>query len=275
MNISVIIPSYKPMEYIYTCLDSLKNQTLSVDEYEVIVILNGCKEPYYTQLEKYFNREYKEVNLNFIQIDQGGVSNARNIGLNVAKGKYITFVDDDDYISASYLDEMYRIAITGSMPITNIIAFTEGINTSQPYYITDLFNTNLNSGVRQIMQVRSYFSIPYCKLIDRDIITNRRFNTKFKNGEDGLFIFSISDRVKNIELTSKKAIYYRRYRDGSAVYSQSKKVLVATNINLIKEYTSLYLKHIFKYDFLFYITRILASIQNIINGLRGIQNKIK
>ena len=53
MKISVIIPTYKPKEYIWECLDSLKSQTFDKKEFEIILILNGCKEPYYSEIDKY------------------------------------------------------------------------------------------------------------------------------------------------------------------------------------------------------------------------------
>ena len=102
MKISVIIPTYKPGAYIWECLDSLRNQTLPKEDFELILVLNGCKDPYYSQIQEYIDKNLIGNNVNFIQTDTGGVSNARNIALDVAKGEYITFIDDDDYISASF-----------------------------------------------------------------------------------------------------------------------------------------------------------------------------
>ena len=85
MKISVIIPTYKPQEYLWKCLDSLDRQTLSNDNFEVILVLNGCKEPYYSQIKNYIAKR-NDLNIIFIQTDEGGVSNARNKGLDIAKG---------------------------------------------------------------------------------------------------------------------------------------------------------------------------------------------
>lgn len=53
MKISVIIPSYKPRDYLFECLDSLSCQTFPHDEFEVVLILNGCKEPYISTINSY------------------------------------------------------------------------------------------------------------------------------------------------------------------------------------------------------------------------------
>lgn len=81
MDISVIIPTYKPQSYIWECLDSLKNQTFAKERFEIILVLNGCREPYYSQIHAYIENNLHGYNVNFIQTDQGGVSNARNIAL--------------------------------------------------------------------------------------------------------------------------------------------------------------------------------------------------
>ena len=99
MRISVIIPSYRPEEYLYECLEAIRNQTLTQNEFETLVILNGCKEPYFEQIQKYIN--VHSSNIRLIQTDVPGVSNARNIGIEAAKGEYLTFVDD--IVSPVYL----------------------------------------------------------------------------------------------------------------------------------------------------------------------------
>ena len=105
MKVSVIIPTYKPQKYLWKCLDSLDNQTLAKDYFEVVLVLNGCKEPYDTQIKEYISK-HNDLIINYIQTDEGGVSNARNIGIDVAKGEYVSFIDDDDYVSPKYLQRL-------------------------------------------------------------------------------------------------------------------------------------------------------------------------
>ena len=92
MKISVIVPTYKPKDYLWECLDSMYNQTLPYNDFEVVIVLNGCKEPYYTNIWKYIN-EHPKINWRYLHTDEGGVSNARNMALDAAKGDYITFLN--------------------------------------------------------------------------------------------------------------------------------------------------------------------------------------
>ena len=106
MKISVIVPTYKPQTYLWECLDSIYNQTFPKTDYELVLVLNGCNEPYNTQIKEWLSK-HEDLQVQYFQIDEGGVSNARNIALNNAKGKYVTFIDDDDLISFSFLEELY------------------------------------------------------------------------------------------------------------------------------------------------------------------------
>lgn len=72
MQISVIIPSYKPKEYLWECLDSLCKQTMDKRQFEILLILNGCCEPFKSQIEKYITEYMQDMNVRFIQTNQGG-----------------------------------------------------------------------------------------------------------------------------------------------------------------------------------------------------------
>lgn len=262
--ISVIIPSYTPGSYIYECLDSLRMQTLSYKEFEVVLILNGCKEPYESELKAYAKRYEKVINLSIFQTDTPGVSNARNIGIEKSRGKYVAFIDDDDFVSPQYLAELYTVAKTGVVPISYIVAFTDGQNEAQPYYITDLYEQNETKGICKIMELRGFMSIAYCKLLDRDLIGKRRFDTRFSNGEDVLFMASISNIIKYMKLVPRSAVYYRRLRKNSAVTKpMSMSVRVWKSLSLCMAYIRLYFSHPFSYNPLFFATRILASLRGI------------
>lgn len=269
VKISVIIPTYKPQSYLWKCLDSIKNQTLAKDEFEVILILNGCKEPYYSQIKEYISTHLQELNVNFIQVDQGGVSNARNIGLDNAKGEYITFIDDDDYISTVYLEELYERGKTGKTVVSNVLVFIDGENKIIDYPINDLYSNYKNENNVPIMKLRPYMSTVYAKIFAKKTIGYRRFNVKYKNGEDALFMFEISDCIKSFDLTSSNAIYYRRLREGSAI-SNNKNIsyVLKNSFSLMCDYTKVYFSNFKSYSFLFYCTRILANFKNILISMK-------
>lgn len=264
--ISVIIPTYRPQAYIWECLLSLATQTLPKNLYEIIIVLNGCNEPFHSQIQQYIIDYLSAHQVQLIQTDTGGVSNARNLGLDAAKGDYITFIDDDDYISPTYLEELYTLADENTIVLAYPYAFNDGKpNIQLPYRITDAYNYCIKHKYNTIDTIaRKFFSGPCMKLIPVSFIQDKRFDTRFKNGEDSLFMFLISNKFKTLILTSTKAIYYRRFRTGSASLSLNYLQRLKNSIRLSIEYTYIYFSDIKQYDFNFYITRIMGSIRSII-----------
>jgi len=266
-KISVIIPTYKPQSYLWSCLDSLCNQTLSEDSFEVIIVLNGCKDHFDSDIKKYLEM-HKAVNWRYFQIDQAGVSNARNFALDKANGEYITFLDDDDYVNASYLQELYDKASYNCTPICNTIAFVDLTNEiKKDYVIANTFKRCSKKSKITIVDARRYFAGPVRKLIHKGIIGTRRFNVEFKNGEDSLFMFLISDKIKSISCTSDNAIYYRRLRTaGANSHHRSFIDRFCNSIMLIVEYTSIYISAPTKYNLRLYIMFVLGAIKTIFVG---------
>lgn len=269
MNISVIIPTYKPQAYLWVCLDSMVAQTFPKEEFEVILVLNGCTEPYKSDIEQYISSKMAGMHVQFIHTEQGGVSNARNIGLDAAKGEYIAFIDDDDYVSPAYLGQLYAKAAIDTVSVCYPLSFIDGTIDYKPFYITGDYIRNAHHGKCDFKQARKFFSGPVYKLIHRNIIGTRRFNLHFKNGEDALFMFLISDKFKNVDFTNKEAIYYRRYRHNSATtIHQGLWLYIKNQLRLMMFYTQIYLNAPLRYNFNFYVTRLLAAVHSILLRLR-------
>lgn len=262
MKISVIIPTYTPKEYLWECLDSLNNQTFPKRDFEIILVLNGCNEPYKSQIQEYVD-SHKELNIKFLHTLQSGVSNARNKALDIARGEYVAFIDDDDLVSPTYLERMYNIADTDTIVLCYPYAFDDGhLDKQLPYSITNVYETCSIKKYNKISsKVRSFFSGPCMKLIPMGFIKDRRFDVRFKNGEDTLFMFLISDCIKNIQFASRDAIYYRRNREGSAVNVKLKLSNVChSNVLQIVTYIKYYLQNPYEYNILFFFSRIGGAL---------------
>ena len=259
--ISIIIPTYRPQEYLWQCLDSFAAQTLDKSQWELIVVLNGCNEPWLQQLNTY-QSAHSDMSIQIIQTDTAGVSNARNIGLDHAHGEYIGFVDDDDYVSPSYLEQLIQLATPDTIAAAYSIAFDE-THAFIPYYIETAYHVYAPQGIVPYSVARRYFSGPCMKLIHRDIIGDRRFDTRFASGEDSLFMFLISNRMHQVAFTDQQAIYYRRMRPCSASHRLSCPQRARNCMQLLREYTHIY-RNGEGYAFAFYITRILGLIHSII-----------
>ena len=264
MKISVIIPTYKPQAYLWECLDSVVAQTFPKEDFELILVLNGCTEPWKSQIQEYINSKMNGMNVKFIHTEQSGVSNARNLALDVAEGEYIAFVDDDDLISPNYLAGLYDLSDNETVALSNAYAFNDGVlDIKIPYVISDAYEHYSCLGKVKSSKVRKYFSGPCMKLINMSFIQGRRFDIRFKNGEDSLFMFLISDRIKWVNFSSSDAIYYRRYRENSAVTcKKSMKYILTNGLMLISAYSRIYFSNPFKYSLRRYFYVILGTIHN-------------
>lgn len=258
LKVSVIIPSFRPGAYVIECLDSIINQTLRRDDYEVIIVLNGEKEPYLSMLN---NKIACHNNMRVIYTSESGVSNARNIGLDIARGEYIAFLDDDDFVSSQYLEVLLECVQKqdGTIACSDVKTLDMKGDIGEDY-ISRAFKRALQKPVStSVFKRRSFLSSSCCKLIPVKVISNRRFNSNIRLSEDALFMASISDKIESISISNGIAIYYRRLRAGSATRSQHnylKKVL--RKISLIKLFATIYIKGFPHYNFPFFLTRIIA-----------------
>ena len=102
--ISVIVPVYNVENYLKRCLDSIINQTYQ--NIEIILIDDGS-----TDNSGNLCEDYKKIDnrIKVVHKTNGGLSDARNTGIKKAKGKYITFVDSDDYVEYDYVEYLYNL----------------------------------------------------------------------------------------------------------------------------------------------------------------------
>ena len=113
MKLSIIIPVYNTKKYIRKCLDSILNQNF--EGLEIILVNDGSTDDTPEILREY-EKKYPDKII-VIDKENGGQGSARNVGMKIAKGDYITFVDSDDYIKENMYQEMYDMATEGNYDI--------------------------------------------------------------------------------------------------------------------------------------------------------------
>ena len=275
MKISVIIPTYKPQAYLWECLDSIYNQTFPKQNFELLLVLNGCNEPYNGQIKDWLSL-HGDLQVQYIQTDEGGVSNARNMALDRAKGEYVTFIDDDDSVSEKFLEELFEKASPDTVALCYPYAFKDGHRENQlKYTVTDAYNYGIKHDVCCLTsRVRKYFSGPCMKLIPMSFIQERRFDKRFRIGEDSLFMFLISDKIHKVALTSTCAVYYRRYRETSVSFlERSAKEQITNNMKLVWEYIKIYCHG--GYSSYIFATRVASRIREmLLYPVTGIKKKV-
>lgn len=272
IDISVIIPSYKPKEYIWECLDSLYLQTLDKSRYEVIVVLNGCDRPWSDDIRNWIE-SHRDMQAKLILSPTAGVSNARNIGIDKVKGQFIAFIDDDDYVSHSYLEGLFKRTYDckNAVVLSNSISFIDGSNEfNESYYLRTTYYKLKNSSRKiSLFHARSIFNGPWMKLLPTGFIQGCYFDTKFKNSEDALFMYKISKHFNTILLAPEDSVYYRRFRDDSATKrDKSVNYIITNQFKFINAIIRTYLASPLKYNISFTLSRIVASLKSIYLQLR-------
>lgn len=106
VNVSVIIPVYNTEKYLRRCIDSLVNQTLQ--EIEILLVDDGSTDQSLSIIQEYENKYPSKVRT--YTKGNGGQATARNLGIKLSRGKYIGFVDSDDYVDNRMYETMYRVA---------------------------------------------------------------------------------------------------------------------------------------------------------------------
>lgn len=262
MLVSVIIPTYKPQDYLWECLEALMAQTISKEDFEVILVLNGCNEPYKSAIDRYIVENTQGMNVKFIQTEVGGVSNARNIGIDSACGEFVSFVDDDDIVSPTYLEELLSVSSPDCVGCANSYAFENDITKFSFNFISSAYE-KCKQRPFTTFNYRSYLSPPWGKLIHKKIINTERFSTKLKKGEDGLFCFAISTNIKEMRLTSESAIYFQRKRDGSVM--RRKNSVMNELIEAFRQekvLISLWIKYPSSYNLPYAVSRAVGILRN-------------
>lgn len=196
MRYSVIIPVYNAKETLRRCLDSLVRQQFS--DYELLLINDGSTDGSDAICREYANT-YSCVRY-FVK-ENGGVSSARNLGLEQAEGEYILFVDSDDYVSENYFS-VISDALDNN--VVDLLMFGYcNFGSISAEWDTGEFNENTEVGIaiRVSSAMQQYLFSSLCsKAFKRHII--EQYNMCFANdlaiGEDQAFIFTYAMHIRSI-----------------------------------------------------------------------------
>ena len=197
--ISVIIPVYNAEATLNKCVDSVLMQQFS--DFEVILVDDGSKDGSFQICEEYARKDNR---VTVIHKENGGVSSARNRGLEIAKGKWVTFVDSDDYLGNVFLpnEEVGADIVFGSY--LNVIDAREvGGFSSKVMREASLGDVVARYGNDTILRG------PCAKWFRRDLIGNIRFPEDMKVGEDTCFVWQYLSRCKTNGVLPQSTYYVR------------------------------------------------------------------
>lgn len=230
--LSIIIPVFNTYDYLKKCLESVYDQDMEINTYEVIAINDGSTDQSLNLL-----RDFDEKYANFILIDQEnqGVSAARNAGLNIAKGRYITFLDSDDEIYPNVLQSTFDFAISHSLDLLYLkIDYVDVYNNLTGEFVMENNELIIKDGYHH---QRRGFIFSYYR---RELIGNLRFDIEIPLAEDSLFNLMYHTRAKRCGYLHSPYYMYRT-TPGSAINSNMRNDLKAFNgylkfISVVKQF---------------------------------------
>lgn len=215
-EVSVIVPIYKVENKIKRCIDSLLEQ--SFVDFELILVDDGSPDKSAEICDRYAEIDSR---IRVIHQQNGGVSKARNHGLESATGKYVTFVDSDDYVEVDYLKVLYD-AIQNEVDISICgIYYCNDQNSDkleQKRYVDTIISIN-DEHTEYIadLLINRRFNYVYGKMYRNDVI--QRYSVRFKEeislGEDTIFVFDYLTHASKIAIVENAYYNYIKYSEGT------------------------------------------------------------
>ena len=211
-RLSIIIPVYNAEDYLDRCLHSILEQEFS--SYEVILVDDGSSDASPLICDRYSSTDPR---FRTVHKPNGGVSSARNMGLELAKGEYIMFLDSDDTLLPLGLDDIMG-AVTGEdMVVAGYATFIDNVpvKTVKPKKTKTYKGADYPEFFQQnVRRNCEMLDAPWAKLFKRKVIGNIRFCEELSYAEDKLFVFEVMARCSSI-LAFSEAIYGYYMRPGS------------------------------------------------------------
>ena len=217
--ISIIVPVYNVEKYLQRCIESILAQTFA--DFELLLIDDGSKDKSGDICDEYAATDCR---IRVFHKENGGVSSARNLGIEHTKGEWITFIDSDDWVEPDYLA---NFSMDSDLCVQGNI-----VNDNKYCYEPKLFIQDIAANYL----LNHYVYGPYCKLFKANIIhsNNVSFDQTLAFGEDILFCINYAMNCSSMQVVCKAGYHYEMYHDGC---------LTAASRDYTQSY-NMYLKHL-------------------------------
>lgn len=213
VQLSVIVPVYNVESYLKRCVDSILEQTF--EEFEVILVDDGSLDNSSEICNKYSESD-KRVKV--IHKKNGGLSSARNAGLNIAKGEYIAFIDSDDYVSKDMFKTMINLALSNNYDIVScgFKRFYEN-SCNEPVCRGTIYKySNIEALSNYLLEYdnvnRKIDTVVWNKIYKRELFNDITF-PEGKIYEDGYVTYKLLYKANNIAHIDDELYYYFQRQD--------------------------------------------------------------
>lgn len=213
--VSIIVPVYNVERYLDRCLKSLVNQTyLNI---EIILVNDGSPDMCPKICEEWAQRDHR---IKVIHKKNGGLSDARNKGVDVAKGIYICFVDSDDYVAQTYVETLYKLIRDNNTDMSAVSfkkVYTIDQDPDRKIKREDaIIVFEGEEAIRQLFSDNTYANYAWNKMYKRELFENVRF-PRGRKMEDLGTTYKLLLNTRRI-VYSKKILYYYYQREDSILH---------------------------------------------------------
>lgn len=230
-DISIIVPIYNAEKYLSKCINSLINQTKK--EIEIILINDGSTD----RSEEIINN-YRDERIKYFKNENQGIGKTRNFGIEKATGKYLMFVDSDDYLKEDACEILFKKAEKEKLDlvICNYYKVDEETDKKEIIEIKEFKNTKLKDNKELLLNVNL---APWNKLYKRDLIKKNKIkfveNLKY---EDAPFVVETMDKAKRIGQVTEALNYYVIHKNSETTIRDRKVFDIIKIVNIIRKYFS-------------------------------------
>lgn len=208
--ISIVVPIYNVEKYLRMCLDSIEQQTYS--NIEVLLINDGSPDSSGEICQEYVARDSR---FRYFEKENGGLSDARNYGIERSNGMYLTFVDSDDWLSLTYVEDLYQAAIRNDAD-TVVSHYTIYNESDKNYYvhIWDDYYEKTCTGEELVLELPSLELNGYIYITSWGILFKKELfnNIRFPKGkviEDSRTNYKLFFRSNKVAYIHKEIYYHR------------------------------------------------------------------
>ena len=215
--ISVIIPIFNGEKYIERCIRSLESQTYTY--FEIILINDGSSDRTETLCQA---MKDKNQNIKYYYQDNAGVAAARNLGMRYASGQYIMFVDCDDYLYPTYIEDLYTLIIKLDTQMACCSYFKGNADEINIFLKQNHENEQKvllrEEALASLFYRREIMGYPFCKLFARGILKGVSFKQNMRFGEDFLFVYEILKKSTKVAFVNRNLYFYSQ-NESSATHN--------------------------------------------------------
>ena len=217
-KVSIIVPIYNVEKYLEKCLKTILNQTY--ENLEIILVDDGSTDKSSIICDEYCE---KDKRIKVIHKKNEGVSSARNKGIKESTGKYVVFIDSDDYVVNNYIEILYKYMIDNNVDlvISNAIDVNEEGVILKLKETNDLF-MNKEECLKGLLSEDNFYHTCWGNMYRKDLLEKIRFNCEYRMSEDLDFLYRYIKHIRSAYFLSKNMYYYLK-REGSetnSIYSE-------------------------------------------------------